>query len=183
MNVTKKVKIALVIAAVLIVLASAAYRFVTMSGVMTGESSIGRSITNMLKGSVTGEVGKEYSTKWFSFTVHSVKKVGEYAGYSPEEGNVLLDVDIEERCTFDEDIDMGTFDFFVDADSFLDYVYPLDPRDGTMMPEEFTLEPKESRRYHMVYEVPEDTRGLRLIYREVDETDKEHATFTINIAD
>jgi hypothetical protein len=35
-------------------------------------SAAGRSIGQLLEGDVTGEIGKDYSTRWFSFNVKSV---------------------------------------------------------------------------------------------------------------
>jgi uncharacterized membrane protein YeaQ/YmgE (transglycosylase-associated protein family) len=145
--------------------------------------SVGSVVGSAMKGDVAGEVGKAYLTQWFNFSVLSIGRVEEYAGYEPEEGNVLIDVVIAELCTFDEPIDMGTSDFYVDADSFLEYVYPIDPLDGTMMPENFKLAPKEKKEYHMVYEVPEGAEGLKLVYTEIDASGGEGATFTIDIED
>jgi hypothetical protein len=180
----KKIRMVIVVAAVVIALGSAAIRYLASqdAGGASG-GTIVQSIASMLKGDVTGEIGKEYKTKWFSFTVNSIDRVGRFAGYEPEEGNILLDVVVEEKCTFENAIDMGTFDFFLDAESFEEYIYPLDPLDDTMMPEEFKLAPKERKKYHMVYEVPSDTLGIKLIYKEIDEEENEHATFTINIKD
>jgi hypothetical protein len=145
-------------------------------------SSLSSTVQNFLSGNVTGEVGKAYSTQWFNFAIRSIERVDEYAGYVPAEGNILLDAVVEELCTFNEPIPMGTFDFFVDADTFLDYVYPLSPLDETMMPENFDLAPKENAIYHMIYEIPANTVDLRLMYIEIDEEENEGTTFTINIA-
>jgi len=178
----KKIRIVLMCLAVALVLASAVYR-IAASRSNGEEGAITQSIASFMKGDVTGEVGKEYRTKWFKFTVHSIDRTGEYAGYKPEDGAVLLDVVIDETCTFKSPIDMGTFDFYIDAESLEEYIYPIDPLNDTMMPEEFRLEPKDKKQYHMIYEVPGDMNGLKLIYTEVDEDDNTHATFTINIKD
>jgi hypothetical protein len=143
--------------------------------------SVGSVVGSLIKGDVTGEVGKAYLTRWFNFSVLSIERAEEYAGYKPEEGNVLLDVEIAELCTFDEPINMGTSDFFVDADSFLEYVYPIPPEDETMMPKNFMLQPKEKVQYHMVFEVPEDAEDLGLVYIELDEKGNEGSTFKIKI--
>jgi hypothetical protein len=143
--------------------------------------SVGSAVGSLIKGDVTGEVGKAYLTQWFNFSVLSIARVKEYAGYKPEDGSVLFDVEIAELCTFNEPTEMGTSDFFVDADSFLEYVYPMPPKDKTMMPENFTLQPKEKAQYHMVFEVPEDAEGLSLVYVELDEKGNEGSTFKIKI--
>lgn len=151
-------------------------------GLNEAAGSVGEAIGQMLSGDVTGEVGKVYRTEWFSFTVESVEVVSSYAGYTPAEGYVLYDTVVTETCTFDQPIPMGTFDFFMDHDSFMDYAYPLDPLNDSMMPLEFELDKGEFATYHMVFEVPEDVEsGLRLMYVEVDENDTEHATFTIKV--
>ncbi|MDR2779854.1 MAG: hypothetical protein LBB28_01880 [Synergistaceae bacterium] len=143
--------------------------------------SIGSVVGSLVEGDVTGEVGKAYLTRWFNFSVLSITRVGEYAGYSPEEGNILLDVEIAELCTFNEPIEMGTSDFFVDADSFLEYVYPMESKDSTMMPQNFTLQPREKVQYHMIFEIPEDAEDLELVYVEIDEKGNEGSTFMIKI--
>ena len=147
------------------------------------KEEIKQTIAQAISGNVKGEVGKSYSTQWFEFTVESIMAVDSYAGYVPQEGNILVDVFITEKGTFDdaEPSPMGTFDFYMDSDTFYDYVYPLDPLDSTMMPEEFDLAYGETVTYHMVYEVPAGLNDLKLMYTEIDERDTEGATFTINV--
>jgi hypothetical protein len=160
--------------------------FTLMSGESAASSvldTINSAVDKLLTGSVTGEVGKTYSTQWFRFSVSSIEKVKKYADYSPQEGNILVDVLIAEQCTFDRPIEMGSYDFFVDAESFEEYVYPLDPLDDTMMPKSFELAPNEKAEYHAVFEVPEDVTGLKLVYIEIDEKENEGATFTVEITD
>ena len=144
---------------------------------------IKHTIAQMIQGNISGEIGKTYATQWFEFTVESIKSVDSYAGYTPNEGYALVDVLITEKGTFDDDrpTPMGTFDFYMDSDTFSDYLFPLDPIDSTMMPEEFDLEYGEVVTYHMVYEVPEDVSDLKLMYTEIDEADEEGATFSINV--
>lgn len=144
-------------------------------------TDIGNAVAQLLKGNVKGAVGKTYSTQWFEFTVQSIEKVDSYAGYSPKSGYVLYDVVIKEKATFDEDILMGTFDFYMDAEAFVDYIFPLDPLDDTMMPAEFALKKNEVAEYHIIYEIPADTVGLMLCYTEIDENNSEGASFTIAV--
>ncbi|MDR1205788.1 MAG: hypothetical protein LBL26_09975 [Peptococcaceae bacterium] len=140
-----------------------------------------KSVVEMLSGDVTGEVGKTYATQWFEFTVQSIGEVSEYAGYTPEDGYTLYDVLITETGTFDEASPMGTFDFYMDASSFEDYIYPLDPMSDDMMPMEFDLEPNQTVEYHMVYEIPSNASGVNLMYTEVDAEENEGVTFNIPI--
>lgn len=143
--------------------------------------AVSNAVGQILSGNVVGQVGKAYSTQWFTFTVKSIEKVDSYAGYTPAAGNELYDVLITETGTFEEASPMGTFDFYMDEDSFEDYIFPMDPLDDTMMPTDFMLDTDETVEYHMVYEVPTGLTGLRLMYTEFDDQDNEGVTFTINI--
>ena len=148
--------------------------------VSSGIDSASSAIDNLLSGNVTGEIGKSYSTQWFSFTVKSIKSVPEYAGYTPAEGMQLIDVVVTEKNIFNQTIPMGTSDFYLDENSWPDYIYPMDPLDDTMMPIEFDLAVGETAEYHMVYEVPAEFSAMMLLYTEIDVTETEGATFTIN---
>lgn len=162
---------------------------VAMTGCSSVSDTVGQAVSEavqevaaqLVTGDVVGEIGTTYSTQWFEFNVESIEFVSEYAGYAAEEGNTLIDVVVTEKGTFDEPVPMGIFDFIVDHESFEEYAYPMEPLDDTMMPEEFDLAKDETVTYHMVFEVPEDTEGLFLFYTEIDESDTEGATFTINI--
>jgi hypothetical protein len=133
------------------------------------------------RGTVICEVGREYKTRWFNFTVDSIRRVEKYAGYEPDEDFVLIDVLISEKCTFPGTTVMSTSDFYVDAEEFDEYMWPIEPIDDTMMPEEFEMKRNDSAQYHMVYEVPEDTSGLRLVYEETDEKGKVYRTFAFDV--
>ncbi|MDR1245472.1 MAG: hypothetical protein LBK57_00385 [Clostridiales Family XIII bacterium] len=139
------------------------------------------SVVQMLSGKVTGEIGTTYATQWFKFTIISIEEMSEYEGYAAEEGYTLYDVLITETGTFEEASPMGTFDFYMDAPSFEDFVFPLDPISDEMMPLEFDLGPRETVEYHMVYEVPMDSVGLKIMFTEVDEDENEGVTFNIPI--
>jgi hypothetical protein len=145
-------------------------------------SSAGRALGQLIEGDVTGEIGKDYRTRWFSFNIESIKEVTEYAGYAPQDGNVLMDVVVTETCIYEEAIPMGTFDFYMDADNFLEYIYPVEETfDDTMMPLEFELAPDETVTYHMLYEIPTEHENLTLKYTEIAEDEAEYATFTIKL--
>lgn len=137
-----------------------------------------------LDGEVTGTVGKLYATEWFEFEIKSIEVVDEYAGHTPAEGFVLVDVVVYEKNTFSESIPMGTFDFYVDDPMDTDYyVKPIDPLDDTMMPTSFNLAVDEEVEYHMVFEVHADAGTIKLMYTEFGEDsdgeETEGATFTI----
>lgn len=136
-------------------------------------------------GDVEGEVGKTYKTQWFAFCVESIEFVDEYAGYQPQEGYTLVDVVVKETNIFDESIPMGTFDFLLDSDSFVEYMTPMAPLNDTMMPEEFELAVDDTVTYHMVYEVPADLADLYIFYTEIGDDGTEEGeigdTFSIRI--
>jgi len=137
-------------------------------------------LTSLLGGGdVTGQVGKTYKTQWFNFTVKSIEIVDSYADYKPKEGNVLVDVVVKEVSTFSSPIPMGTFDFYFDHNSFAEYVWPMDPLNDTMMPEEFSLVKGETVEYHMVFELPKGYADLSLMYTEYDEQENIGVTFSI----
>jgi hypothetical protein len=149
--------------------------------VMDAARSTAESVAQMLSGNVTGQTGKSYATQWFNFTVKSIEEVSEYGGYVPQDGYTFFDVVIEETGTFEEASPMGTYDFYMDAPTFEDYIYPLDPESDEMMPLEFYLEPKQTVEYHMVYEIPVNTAELKLMYTEIDIEENEGVTFNIPV--
>jgi len=133
------------------------------------------------EGDVTGETGKTYKTEWFEFTIHSIEKVGSYAGRTAQEGQQLYKVLIIETSTSEETIPVGTFDFYMDDPTFEEYVWAVAPLDGTMMPEEFNLEPGETVQYVMLFEVPVDTTELALVYTEYFDNGEIGTSFTIYV--
>lgn len=163
----------------LIALAISIMFFVCACGNIT--QSVSNTVAQMLNGTVRGEVGKTYSTQWFEFTVKSIEKVDSYAGYKPEDGYELYSVLLSEKNIFEEDIPMGTFDFYMDEDSFVDYIFPIDPLDDTMMPMEFTLKKGEAVEYRMIYEIPAGTEGLMFCYTEIDVSEEEGVEFIIPV--
>ena len=154
---------------------------VLMLFAFAGCSKVVETVRQVMSGDVNGEIGKSYSTQWFDFTVLAVDEESSYAGYEPAPGYRLIVVYISETGAFDEPVPMGTYDFYMDADTFYDYMWPLDPFDDAMMPLEFDLPKGVTVRYDMVYEIPEVAPNLKLLYTEFDETDREGATFTIKL--
>ena len=141
------------------------------------------SVLQAIQGDVSGDIGKEYQTKWFTFSILEISHANTYAGLTPASGNEFIVIKLTEKNTTSISQVFGTFDWFVDAPSFSDYVYPLDPSpsDSTMMPLRFDLKPNESATYICVFEVPRNTQGLQLVYIELDDQDKVYGTFTIDI--
>ncbi|MDR3207625.1 MAG: hypothetical protein LBT60_04770 [Oscillospiraceae bacterium] len=149
---------------------------------LTACGPIGDTISDLIRGDVACRVGETYTTSWFSFTVLAVETPASYAGYTPPTGYTLVDVTLSESCA-EGSQPMGTFDFYLNAPAFPDYIYPLDPLDETMMPTAFTLTPDTPATYHMLYQIPADTTGLRLTYTEMDADNRAGAAYTIDIPD
>ncbi|MDR1616602.1 MAG: hypothetical protein LBR98_06275 [Syntrophomonadaceae bacterium] len=130
---------------------------------------------------VQGIIGATYATQWFEFTVAYINLPSRYAGYTPADGKILVDVFMKEKGLFEEPVLMGTFDFYMDSSTFEEYVYPLDPIDDSMMPLEFYLAKDQTAEYHMIYEIPGDTSDLQLMYTELNAEEQEGATFTVSL--
>ena len=141
-------------------------------------------IARLVQGENIGEVGKEYSTKWFTFTVDSMSTTQSIPEYSANEGNLLLVATITQTNTSGARQPFGTFDWFVDDTSLPDYLYPeeLNSVNSTMMPDEFWLSDGESATYTVVIEFPENLASPFLVYIEVDENEQTYATFKIPIS-
>ena len=134
-----------------------------------------------LSGDVAGEIGKTCATIWFEFTVHSIKEVDAYAGYTPTDDCILYDVVITETNTINISIQMGSADFYMDDPSFEEYIWPIAPLDDAMMPEFFYLAPDETVQYHLVFEIPSTVTELMFMYTEIDDIGNYGRTFTIPI--
>ncbi|MCL2105779.1 MAG: DUF4352 domain-containing protein [Oscillospiraceae bacterium] len=135
------------------------------------------SISNFLEKDVAGEIGETYNTKWFKFTIQSIDKVSTYKDHTAKAGFQLYQASITIKSTSEENIPMGTFDFYMDAPDFDEYIWSLPPLDDSMMPEKYDLKPDETVNYTMVFEVPADTAELALLYTESHEGGKDGAAF------
>lgn len=143
--------------------------------------SITATAKSFIKGDVTGELNKQYSTKWFDFTVKSIRTAYEYAEYEADEGYKFVIVEISETNTFDEKIPMSAYDFVINADNLSEEdSWPIEPLDDKMMPENFDLAVGENAEYDVVFLIPDEIIDVRFIYVELDENEKIGATFTIN---
>ena len=119
---------------------------------------------DIISGDVTGEIGKTYSTQWFDFSVNAIERVDQYQDQVPAEGMQFIKAEIFEKSTYDKAIPMGTFDFFVDHDSFDEYIWPMDPWHDSMMPAEFELNKGDSVTYTLIFEVPADIETVDFYY-------------------
>lgn len=144
--------------------------------------SSGGALEDPANGDIVGNIGTTYSTQWFDFAVKSYAIVDSYAGYTADRDNVLVDLVLYEKCTFDYSITVGTFDFWLDVTSAANEYNAVDAvvaLDETMMPDEMELSPGESIEYHLVFEVPADSAEVSFIYLEIDEDDDAGLCFII----
>lgn len=110
-------------------------------------------------------VGETLTTYFMDFTVQSVTVVDEFAGITPTEGNQLLDIVIESKNVFEDEIPMLRLDYVVLWGED-DYAEPFEAVDDTMAPEETMVAAGENVEYHYIYEVPSDVSDFSLAYWE-----------------
>lgn len=115
-------------------------------------------------------------TLFFDFSVESAQWVDEINGYTPSEGNALLDTVIKIKNTSsDNALPMTIYDFQAQWGGEGDDDFSFQPEeisgDG-IMPVEFTLNKGESVEYHVYYEVPTGSSALSVSYWELY-TDKD----------
>jgi len=144
--------------------------------------NVSNAISQAVEGDITGQVGKEYSTRWFDFTVNSMVTGPDYEGLiQAASGNTLVIANITITNTFGSPQPFGTFDWFVDDDSLADYIFPHNPVNNTMMPEAYTLEDGETVTYDVVVEFPANLANPYLMYIEADQKGETYNTFRIPI--
>ncbi len=138
-----------------------------------------------ISGNVTGRVGEEYSTRWFTFTFNSLETGSTYsrgsANYTASSGNTLVIASITITNTSGGEQPFGTFDWFVNARSLSEPIWPIDPLNNNMMPTDFYLQDGETATYDVVIEYPSNLASPYFTYTEVDEYGGTHATFQIPI--
>ena len=137
-------------------------------------------ISNQTTGDVMAEVGKEYATKWFTFTVKSMKVTSSIPEHNAASGSTLMVASITVTNTYGTPQTFGTFDWVIIGDD--DYYYvPLSPLNNNMMPDVFELKDKESATYDVVIEYPSDLKNPYLMYIEQDESGQVFQSFMIPV--
>jgi hypothetical protein len=144
-------------------------------------NSAAESLAQLIEGDVTGTVGTEYRTMWFTFTVDSMETTQSYNDYAASDGNTLVIAHITETNNSGADQPFGTFDWFVDDTSLPEYIYPLDPLNDDMMPVEFTLSDGETASYDVVIEYPDNLANPYLMYIEADDEGQTYTTFKVPV--
>ncbi len=141
-------------------------------------NDIGDAVTQAFQGDVMCEIGKEYSTKWFKFTVESLSTASSFEGYTAADGMTLVIVHVTITNTFGSTQPFGTFDWFITADSLgEDYIFPMSPLSSGMMPDNFDLADGETVTYDVVIEYPSDLQNPNFTYIELDAQQNAYATF------
>ena len=135
--------------------------------------------TVIISGEVIGEVGVKYETKWFTFTIESINVAQTYGDYTAAEGNALVIAHVSLTNTSGAEQPFGTFDWLVDDDSLLEYIYPLDYFTEGMMPDEFELLDGESASYDVVIEFSDSLNTPYFMYLEVDDKGTTYGTFKL----
>ena len=181
MNIKKKRLVALLVSACLV----ATLGLVGCGGSGNQSQSSGNpvseAISQMLEGDVTGQVGQEYATKWFTFTVNSLTTDTSYEGFSAADGNKLVIANVTITCTFPEPQAFGTFDWFVMGSNVNNEIWPISPLNDNMMPDNFMLGNKETVTYDVVVEFPANLSNPYFMYTEVDEKGQVFTTFKLPI--
>jgi len=139
---------------------------------------------SVLYGDVTGQVGTEYATRWFTFTVNHMDVTPSIAEYAAANGKVLLIANVTITNTFGSTQPFGTFDWFVDDDTLSDYISPLSPFNAellNMMPDHFDLDDGQTVTYDVVVEFPENLPNPYFLYIEINEVGDAFTTFKIPI--
>ena len=140
-------------------------------------------VQSFIKGDVTGELNKTYSTQWFDFTVKSIKTAYSYGEFYTDDGWKFVIVRVSEKNTFNTAIPMSAYDFFLKAEGLEEEDgWPLSPLEGsedTMMPEEFEIRIGGSAEYDVVFSIPDEITDISFIYEEIDDKQNVGATFTI----
>ena len=146
--------------------------------------SSGTTAAQQLSGEVIGQVGTEYATRWFNFTVNSLKVVTSYASLTPYSGNNLVVANVTITCTYDTPQHFGTYDWFLSDETLSGYHEPIDPPSGAnsmMMPLDFILDSGQTATYEVVIEYPASIPNPCFIYAETSSSGEVFTLFKIPI--
>ena len=137
-----------------------------------------------LTGSVIGQVGTTYATRWFDFTINSMHTSNSYESYTAGNGNTLVICNITITNTYSSAQPFGTFDWLLDDDALPNYIFPMDPPSGAnsmMMPTNYTLNPGDTVTYDVVIEYPANLANPVFMYIEVDSNGQVGTAFMIPV--
>ena len=135
-----------------------------------------------------GYIGDKMSDAFFDFTVNSAESAQSYKDYTAAEGNKLVIVDITIHNTFRGSVPMFASDFYVVYDWNSDpvaYADPINNEDasltfGDMLPNEYSLAINEEVNGLLVYEVPESSKDITLLFDEYFENEEFGDTYEVD---
>lgn len=135
-----------------------------------------------------GFIGDKMSDAFFDFTVNSAESAQSYKDYTAAEGNKLIVVDMTIHNTFRGSVPMFASDFYVVYDWNSDpvaYADPINSEDasktyGDMLPNEYSLAINEEVNGLLVYEVPESTKDVTLLFDEYFENEEWGDTYEVD---
>lgn len=117
-----------------------------------------------------GQPGEEISTAWFAFSVEEATRTQQYQGYTAQQGETLVVVELSLKSRYDQAIPMFDTDFQLSWQG-------MEPQDQRCMPvehycqeqlpTEYELQPRENLEGVAVYEIPEEAQNLVLTFQEV----------------
>jgi len=125
-----------------------------------------------------GRMGSTMATAWFDFTVNDAYITDEFDGYTPSEGNVFVVVDMTLTNTFNESVDMYTYDFQLqwgdDADDAFEF--PIESNEDLIDGQfngDYTLKIKETKQGYYIFEAPEGNKDFSVSFLEYFDDDSE----------
>lgn len=129
-------------------------------------------------GAEIGYVGDIMHTYWFDFTVNDIMFCQTFQGYTAREGYQLIVLDLTIENTFDEEVPMSDWDFWVEwgeDDYDFDYSYPVSNSydiSTDFLPESYYLPADDIVTGLLMYEVPVGYSEYMLIFEEYFENEE-----------
>lgn len=115
-------------------------------------------------------LGEVVSTAWFDYAVDSVMSVEEYEGVAAAQGEQLIVVGLTLENTYTQSVPLfdGDFQLFWSGRVADDTrCMPVAPFCEQQLPDEYELEPKESRSGVLIYRIPQQVQEVELVFQEV----------------
>lgn len=134
-------------------------------------------------GLAEGEIGNTMRTYWFDFTVNSAYLCDSFSGYSADDGNKILVVDITVTNTFGELLPMFDTDFWVEWNDEGDtYAFPVENAsslNSKILPSSYNMDADEIKQWLLLYEVPDGYTDFAIAYIEINESDETGDFFVV----
>jgi len=122
-------------------------------------------------------------TRWFDFTVNSLKTATSYAGYTAASGNTLIIANITIKNTYTDSptTPFGTYDWTASDDTLTYWIDAMSPLDSTMMPDDYELTPNQTATYNVVFEVSSSLPDPYIAYVEVGGSGTVYDTYIVYV--